>query len=187
VATAAAAAVDGIVEALSLRSVVESQFENRGCAGLRAAILASGERWEVRLREEPELRRLPATLAAVVLAHGNAAVAHQGDCRIILIRQGVVCCRTTDHVQRTDDGRRVVTRHFGAQSNPEVHAWEIAADDLLLLTAGVHDVLSEDEVVRCIGPAGPLADQIDDLVERAKRRGGKDPLTALALRIPPRA
>ena len=174
---AARVVLDGTVDALGQPSAYRSTIEKPACARLRGAILAASQAWD------PSSTGLSTTLAAILLETDHAAVAHIGDCRVLQLRAGAALRRTTDHLVRTREGRTMVDRIVGPNSNPHVEAWPTTPGDIFLLTAEVHYVVSEKEVLASLARHPNLSSAINDLIELAGRRGGRDYPTAVAVRV----
>ena len=181
---AARVVLEGTVEALHQPSVYRSKIEKPACARLRGAILAASQAWDPSWHASSTSPGLGTTLAAMLVDTDYAAVAHIGDCRVLQLRDGAAIRRTTDHLARTREGRTTVDRIVGPNSNPHVEAWPTAPGDTVLLTAEVHYVVSEKEILASLARHPNLSSAINDLIELAGRRGGRDYPTAVAVRIP---
>jgi serine/threonine protein phosphatase PrpC len=181
-AVSARIVLDAIAEALGRPTATASTLERFECARLRGAILAAGEAWDDVSRARPEHSGLGATVAAVLLVDGWAAVAQLGDCRVLQLRKGAGLRRTTEHITLTGDKKALVIRFVGARSNPEVHAWPTEPGDTFVLTAGVHERVHEQLIVDSLR-SGDLSRGIQEITQLAEQRGGSDYLTALGVRI----
>jgi serine/threonine protein phosphatase PrpC len=181
---AARVVLEGTAEALNQPSVYRSSIEKPACSRLRGAILAASQAWDPAWQGTAGSPALGTTLAAILVDTDYAAVAHIGDCRVLQLREGAAIRRTTDHLARTREGRTAVDRIVGPNSNPHVEAWPVAPGDIFLLTAEVHYVVSEKEVLAHLARHPNLASPVNDLIELAGRRGGRDYPTAVAVRVP---
>jgi serine/threonine protein phosphatase PrpC len=175
--------------------------ENPGVALARAfeacnrAILASAA-------ANPDCLGMGTTLVACLLRDGILHVAHVGDSRAYLLRDGQIHRLTRDHSigqalrdsgavtesqLRHVPGRGILTRALGVEETVacDVVAYEWAPDDRLLICSdGVTDLLPDDSVARLLletDAAGPLA-QAEALVVAAVHAGGCDNITALVVR-----
>lgn len=140
------------------------------------------------------------TLTMLLVAGARAAMAHVGDSRLYLLRDGACEQLSTDHTMahelfrqgtltraEASDSRysRVITRCIGTQAMVQVEtlALEVLPDDTFLLCSdglsdqfeGLGEVCSRmaDEQIEAIP---------DDLIRLANERGGPDNITALAVR-----
>lgn len=127
-------------------------------------------------------------------------VAHVGDSRAYLFRTGNLQHLTEDHtwfnqVMRAgvlpanpDDwpNRHVLSQALGASSliAPEVSQLTLQNGDLLLLCSdGLTDMLDDAEITRQLSASMSLADIVQSLVREANRRGGKDNITVIVVRV----
>lgn len=177
--TAARLALDATSASIAAPPPVRSSLEPFECAQLRSAILAAEVLWRERVLADASLRGQGATFAAVMLAGDHAAVAHLGDCRVHQIRNSRFHKKTIDHVLASSTGRRVLARGIGLDSNPHVVSWDIEIDDVFLLSAGVHDVVPEEELLEVLRSSVDFIDAANRLLEIASLRTTRDDLTVL--------
>jgi len=177
--TAARLALDATSASIAASPPVRSSLEPPACAQLRSAVLAAEGLWRERVLADASLRGQGATFAAVVLAGGHAVVAHLGDCRVHQIRNGKVHRKTIDHVLASSTGRRVLARGIGLDSNPHVVPWDIEIDDVFLLSAGVHEVVTDNELLEVLGTSVDFAEAACRLLDLASLRAARDDLTVL--------
>lgn len=183
-------------------------------------VLTAGERDRERLdawlrgalrRTQTRLRRLAAhrgldprlatTFTMACVTGHDLVVAHVGDSRCYLARDGGLERLTVDHTlaQRlVDEGQ---LRPEDADRSPYGHMLlnalggstdELAVDlrrvrlqpgdQLLLCTDGLTRHLREDELARRLATAGPVEAVVDDLVTTAVARGGSDNVTVVLAR-----
>jgi serine/threonine protein phosphatase PrpC len=147
-------------------------------------------------------RRHPAigltTLTAVVLRGQSYAVAHVGDSRAYLLRGGVFTQLTGDHAVDHPDLQHQLLRCVGADDTLVVDYSQgdlVVGDVFVLLTDGVHNVLSAKRLlalVKATMPANDAAERepADDaqnlsrqLVDAALAAGSTDNATALVVRV----
>ena len=179
---AAHVALEATAASLAASPPVTSTLERRECAQLRTAIVSAEARWFERVAADPSLHGQGATFAAVFLAGGHASVAHLGDCRVHQIRDSQILRKTADHTAQTSSGRRALLRAIGLDSNPHVVSWDAKDEDTFLLTAGVHDLMSEHELLEVVQTSPDPAHATARLLEVASLRGARDYLTALIVR-----
>lgn len=152
-------------------------------------------------------RRHPAigltTLTAVVLRGQSYALAHVGDTRAYLLRDGRLSRLTSDHVVDHPDLRHQLLRCVGAADSLVVDYSQgdmLAGDLFLLLSDGVHNVLSAKRLDALLKPcriAGKRSAQdvaqaeatVDaqalskQLVDAAIAAGSRDNATAVVVRV----
>lgn len=149
----------------------------------------------------PEYSGMGCTLTLLMVAGGKAAMAHVGDTRLYLQRDGAVDQLSSDHTMAADFVRQakltpeaarthhlscVLTRAIGAQGTVEVESliFEVFPDDVFLLCS---DGLSS--YVETMGTLAPflMRDELDAvpraLVDFANQRGGGDNVTALVVSV----
>lgn len=151
-------------------------------------------------------RRTPmpvgSTLSAVVVKDFQAYIAHVGDSRVMLWRDGILRQLTTDHVQRvpvefptkvafemqeTHPLRDVLTRAIGKNDSLEAEFQSLALrpnDILVLMTDGVYDALSQSDIVRVMREVS-VSHIADTLVSRAIAASAKDNVSAIAFEVMP--
>ena len=157
-----------------------------------------------RARREPRLRGMGTTLVAleVLDAGSTIAVAHAGDSRCYLLRDGELTRLTRDHSlveeqlrageitvdeARKSHLRNIITRVIGSQSqvDPEVTCLRAEPDDLYLLCSDglTRDLVDGDlrGILQCVD--GTLDQGARELVEAANRLGGGDNITVLLVKI----
>jgi serine/threonine protein kinase len=125
------------------------------------------------------------TLTALVLRGHYYTVAHVGDSRAYLLRDGQAILLTTDHVNTLPDMKHQLRRAVGAEDTVKVDYVQGAAqvgDVFVLLTDGVHGMIqpSRLEVFAQEGDAQSMSEQ---MVTAAVDLGGQDNASAVVVRI----
>jgi protein phosphatase len=141
------------------------------------------------------------TLTAAYLGEDDLAIAHVGDSRAYLVRDGVLKRLTRDHslvgelVQRgklTEEQaaehpqRSIITRALGPEPDVEVDTWTYpvrAGDVLLLCSDGLTSMVSEEEVSTIVSRASSLPQAGDELIAAANAAGGRDNITVVLFRV----
>lgn len=145
------------------------------------------------------------TMVCAAIQNGQVTVANVGDSRAYRLREGELVQLSYDHSEAqqlvdhgfvTKDEARyltqshTVTRYFGV--DPEEFAVEATfaetfeaqeGDMLLLCSDGLTDMLSDEEICRTLDPKQSAAENAKQLVEKAKKAGGKDNITLILLQI----
>jgi PPM family protein phosphatase len=155
---------------------------------------------EVRLRKTGHLHQMGSTIAALQFLDGEAVVAHVGDSRVYRLRDGVVEQLTADHSLYAELKRsgmddlppreqcqygHVITRALGMEGDirPDLRRELPRRGDVYLVcTDGLFEKLEPADLARVLA-AGSAEDACRQLVEEAYRRGGKDNITAVVVRI----
>ncbi|MCC7071059.1 MAG: cyclic nucleotide-binding domain-containing protein [Deltaproteobacteria bacterium] len=140
------------------------------------------------------------TLVLMLIANGRGMMAHVGDSRLYMVRQGQIHQLTEDHSYTSEMIKRgkmtreqarqspysnVITRAVGIQKNVQVDTLVfdiIPGDTFLLCSDGLHGYAEDPN---------DLADMLSDvdldklpqkLIEMANTRGGKDNISAVVIR-----
>ena len=189
------AAKDGKVLTQDLLGIMEQAVGN-ACA----AIFQKG-------KAEADKRGMGTTISALLLAGERAFIAHVGDSRIYMVRQGQVIQLTEDHslinelIRRgkvTKEGlgrspysayKNAVTRAVGVYETVQVDTMDLEVlpgDQFLLCSDGLHSYLDDKQIVEFLS-APQLTTVPQKLVDLANERGGQDNITAVVIRIAPLA
>ena len=160
---------------------------------------ASGRVFEEGKRRQAE--GMTTTLVVCALRHGMAFLAHVGDSRILLSREGELRQLTEDHSMvnqliargqmdpshaQSSPYRNVITRAIGLYPTvqADLMALELVdGDRLLLCSDGLSDVVSPDTIQEIMGPNE--TDKAADLLIQAAHSGGApDNVTAIVVDPP---
>lgn len=132
-------------------------------------------------------------VAVGLLKHQSLTIAHVGDVRVYLWRQGQLTMLTKDHSWAVEFGegtemmRHVLSRALGPNDEvePDIYSCSVDVGDVIVFcTDGVWAALPEEEMARIIAHASPktLAAR---LVQAAHKRDASDNATALAIVVLP--
>jgi serine/threonine protein phosphatase PrpC len=165
--------------------------------------LRTTDRWvEQAAGRRPEFRGMGTTLTMAYVNDRTLFVAHAGDSRCYLFRQGRLECLTRDHTLVAElvkagtltpdqaahhEMRNVVLNSVGGGNSavkPEVHKHTVEAGDLLLLcTDGLTGMVPDDDIAAMLAPGSDPGQICKALVDEANRRGGKDNITVVVGRF----
>ncbi len=125
------------------------------------------------------------TLTALVLRGHQYTVAHVGDSRAYLLRDGQATQLTTDHVNELADMKHQLRRAIGAEVTVKVdyvQGTTQAGDIFILLTDGVHGMIQPGRlpVFAQDGDAQTISEQ---MVTAAVDLGGQDNASAVVIRV----
>jgi PPM family protein phosphatase len=141
------------------------------------------------------------TLTAAYLDDARLAIAHVGDSRAYLFRDGELTRLTQDHslvdelvrqgklteAQAAEHPQRsIITRALGPEPEVEVDTWTYpvrTGDVLLLCSDGLTSMVSEDRVAQILGSADSLKAVADELIKEANEAGGRDNITVVLSRF----
>jgi PPM family protein phosphatase len=168
---------------------------------LMAAVRLANTRVLEAMRKDARLRGMGTTVVACLADEDTMSVAHVGDSRAYLVRDGRLSRLTNDHswvFEQVQAGmlteeeaekhplRNVITRALGGALSVSPDASEVASksgDVYLLCSDGLTGMLPEEEILRVVN------DNIDDLeracqelIDRANEHGGLDNVTAILVK-----
>lgn len=173
-------AVEVVAELEDKRRITEA-------AVVGAVVAANGQ---VHEPERPRRQRMGTTLTVVALADWTAHVAHVGDTRAYLFRDGQLTRWTSDHTVAAEarfggNGGRAnstLTRSLGIAEAVEVdHATHSlqSGDRLLLSSDGLHDQLDDEVIAEILAQHDHADECADALLERGLGTDPTDNLTVL--------
>lgn len=166
---------------------------------LKAAFRLANRGIAARAAEAADLRGMATTACALLVDRRSASVAHVGDSRAYLFRQGALQQVTRDHswveeqvragvmtatAAREHPWRNVVTRALSGGDDPEVDVVDVPlmpGDRILLCSDGLSGTVSHDELARQVAAGGGLEHLCEALVAAANAAGGPDNITVLVL------
>jgi PPM family protein phosphatase len=148
-------------------------------------------------RTEHERAGMGTTLTAMYVDGAELAVAHVGDSRAYLFRDGELELLTQDHtlvgelVKRgklTEEQaaehpqRSIITRALGIDADVEVDTWTYsgrAGDIVLLCSDGLTSMISEDQIADILAHESNLDTAAARLIDEANEAGGRDNITVI--------
>jgi protein phosphatase len=167
---------------------------------LKTSIRFANQKLLEHAKAQADCEGMATTVVAVLVEDTIAEVAHVGDSRLYLVRDGELRGVTSDHswvneqVQsgvidsdqaRNHPLRNVVTRALGGKPDLEVdvQAFELRPGDRLLLCSdGLTSMVNDEEILRVMLAGDGGVDQVEELVEAANRGGGEDNITTILLK-----
>jgi serine/threonine protein phosphatase PrpC len=197
-----------VASGLACQTISEIYFATPGSPGeaLNAAFQTANQRIFAYATERPECHGMGTTAVAVAVVGNIAWLANIGDSRIYLLRDSRIYQMSqddslvaqmvrdgliTDEQARSHEDRNVLIRALGTK--PEVQlacvpeAFECrAGDSFLLCTDGLHDLVSEQEMLQAASSCR-AAVAAERLIEMANARGGGDNVSVVlvAVNLPP--
>jgi PPM family protein phosphatase len=169
---------------------------------LRDAMLDANGAVFAKARTDSALTGMGTTLTAGTLAAGGTLIlAHVGDSRGYLLRDGELRRLTTDHShvqelvddgQLTDDEaavhpmRNIVTRALGIDETVDVDVYPVelrVEDRVLLCSDGLTDMVHEDVIAAELRREPDPAVAAHKLVDRANAAGGVDNITVVVVAV----
>ncbi len=153
-------------------------------------------------RNDKQRRGMGTTLSMMLFSGTGAFIAHVGDSRIYLIREGQVHQLTVDHSLINEQLKRgtitkeearkakyknVITRAVGIQERVRVdtlHMDVLPFDRFLLCSDGLHGYLRSGDIEKFIEEEGEVSSLPGRYIDLANERGGKDNITVVFLEMP---
>jgi PPM family protein phosphatase len=154
-----------------------------------------------RSQTDHERAGMGTTLTAAYLDDAALAIAHVGDSRAYLFRDGSLERLTQDHSlveelvrqqkltpeQAAEHPQRsIITRALGPEENVEVDTWTYpvrAGDVLLLCSDGLTSMVPESRVAEILAASSSLSAAADALIDEANAAGGRDNITVVLFRL----
>jgi serine/threonine protein phosphatase PrpC len=186
-------AVDEFHEALPDEGSAEERLTNR--------IRAANRRIYDLSQTEHEHAGMGTTLTAAYVEDDHLAVAHVGDSRAYIFREGELVRLTQDHSlveelvrqgKLTEEQaaehpqRSIITRALGIEGDVEVDTWSYpvrAGDVVLLCSDGLTSMIGEEQIVRVLDGETSLDRAADGLIAAANDAGGRDNITVVLFRL----
>jgi len=133
-----------------------------------------------------ELAGMATTLSALVLRGARYYIAHIGDSRIYLLRDGRFTRLTSDHVWDRPDMRHVLSRAIGLDAHLAMDYAEDhlqAGDVFLLVSDGVWEPLGDRAMRDLLAQHDDCQAAAQAFAEAALAQGGQDNASALVVRV----
>ena len=170
---------------------------NRLASAIRAANdVIHRESWS-----RPDFAGMGTTVVAALLREEVLAIAHVGDSRLYLIRNGTIQALTTDHSWVAEQilkglmteeeaerspRRNIVTRALGVESSVDVELTEVpvkSGDMLLLCSDGLTRDVRQDDLLHILKGSEDLPTMSDRLIAMANEAGGDDNTTVVVVAL----
>jgi serine/threonine protein phosphatase PrpC len=168
---------------------------------LQSAVLQAHQAVYQRGQTEQDKQGMGTTLDVVLVAGAEAFVAHVGDSRTYLVRDGRSSQITTDHTvaevlviegkltieeAQVSPLRTILVNAIGVSADVGVEMAHVTlkrGDRILLCSDGLHDYFPvEEEIAQRISAEKP-GEALQEMVELAKTRGGHDNITGVAVLV----
>ncbi len=170
---------------------------NRLASAIRAANdVVHHESWN-----SPDYAGMGTTVVAALLHEEVLAIAHVGDSRIYLVRNGTIHALTTDHSWVAEQilkgfiteeeaerspRRNIVTRALGVESTVDVELAEVpvkSGDMLLLCSDGLTRGVHPNDILHILSESEDLPTMSDRLIAMANEAGGDDNTTVVIVAL----
>src|SRR6188474_2252205 len=167
---------------------------------LRESLTRANARIFSEAQSNPELRGMGTTTSVLAVRDHHGWLAHVGDSRIYLVRNGTIQQLTDDHSlvatmvreglltsqeAETHPRRNVLQRSMGVAEDVEIDVrgpFELREGDTFILCSdGLHGVVKEQELQEIA--AGTIEEAADEFLRRALERGAPDNVTVIVARV----
>ena len=185
---------------------VKAQYLGSESADIPTALRESLSRANARIFSEaqsnPDLRGMGTTTSVLAVRNGEGWLAHVGDSRIYMVRDGDIKQLTDDHSlvatmvreglltsqeAETHPRRNVLQRSMGVAEDVDIDVRgpiELREGDTFILCSdGLHGLVKEDELKEVA--ALNIEEAADEYLRRALERGAPDNVTVIVARVEP--
>jgi len=164
------------------------------------ALKRANEALFLRSISDSQLRGMGTTLTAIKFDERYANLAHVGDSRAYLVREGKLCQLTSDHswvqeqvrsgVLTAEEARlhplkNIITRSMGHEREVTVDLFKEEyriGDRYLLCSDGMTNMVEDDEILATVTQEAPEP-AVRRLIQRAKEEGGLDNITVIVVAL----
>ncbi len=193
---------ENVIRSIKDKPLADNQNLSREVQILNESLLLANQVIYEAANSQPEYFGMGTTVASLLLGRENIAIAHVGDSRIYLIRENSIERLTEDHSLVMEQLKRgiisaeeaeksemknIITRALGAEEllTPTVDELIPFNNDLFLICSdGLTDLVTDDELLEIILKSRHLLDQaVQNLIDKANEKGGKDNITAILVNI----
>jgi serine/threonine protein phosphatase PrpC len=169
---------------------------------LKAAFRLANRRIAATIADSQDLRGMATTASAILHGPTHSCVAHIGDSRVYMLREGALTQLTHDHswveeqvragtltpaAARQHPWRNVVTRALSGGEDPDIDVVEIQpqqGDRYLLCSDGLFGVVPDEKLGALVADrSASLEDICGKLIDAANAAGGPDNITAMLLQV----
>jgi protein phosphatase len=177
--------------------------DGSGSSEERLADLVRDANQQIYHRSRSELGRegMGTTLTAAYLDASRLAIAHVGDSRAYLFRDGELTRLTQDHSlvdelvrqgKLTEEQaaehpqRSIITRALGPEPDVDVDTWTYpvhGGDVVLLCSDGLTSMVSEERIKEILQSSSSLDEAGNRLIDEANEAGGRDNITVVLFRV----
>jgi PPM family protein phosphatase len=152
--------------------------------------------------QKKEFQGMATTVVSIMVEDGKAQVAHVGDSRAYLVREGRLIQLTSDHSwvneqlrtgaitsqqARNHPYRNIVTRALGGPNPVDVDVIEETVqegDIILLCSDGLNTMIPDEEILEIIvRNNGDIEKACQELISTANENGGEDNVTAVLVKF----
>ena len=194
-------AIEGVLQRLHQKEAAESTHGlDRPWTSVLNEVVQEVNAEVFQAAQQPETAGMGTTLTVALLAGPTLFLAHVGDSRLYLLRNGEFQQLSQDHSWVAEEvargaltpeeaqshrRRNLLTRSLGTEPEVQVDTMEVnlqEGDTLLLCSDGLHSLVSDEEIAQMLARE-PAQAAAQALVNRANDFGSKDNITVIVARI----
>ncbi len=195
-----------VASAIALKRIIEADRPYASASdaefALQSSLLAANALLAETVFEHPELTGMGTTVSAILRSGSQVALAHIGDSRVYLLRDGKLKQITADHtfVQRLVDSgritpeeaavhprRSVLMRVLGdVDASPEIDTAVLdtkPGDRWLLCSDGLSSYVSDDKIEHVLLTVPLVKDAADRLIKESLDQGAPDNVTVIIVDV----
>jgi protein phosphatase len=190
-----------VASRMAVESFDEGLPQGSPAEGLTHIVEHANRRIHERSQSDAQRAGMGTTVTAAYVGEGEVTIAHVGDSRAYLLREGDLIRLTRDHslvgelVARgklteeqaeTHPQRSVITRALGPEPDVQVDVQAYQArggDRFLLCSDGLTSMIPEARVKQILEQSSGLEDAGRELIAAANDAGGRDNITVLLFRL----
>lgn len=151
--------------------------------------------------KNPKLHGMGTTVTACVIDKGQLTIAHVGDSRLYLLRNGEILQMTKDHslvemliengtITKEDaknhPQKNVITRAIGTANTIDTDTYEFSVkegDIILLCSDGLTNMVDEEKILSIVWGENSFENLAQKLIKEAENAGGLDNITAVLIKL----
>jgi protein phosphatase len=192
------------VEALAgaVKGMGQEEDDARVRERIRAAIGGANAQIHQASLENPLQRGMGTTLTAAIVRGNRIQFFQVGDSRGFIARRGKLNQMTKDHsligqlledkvitpedAESLEGGRNIILQALGPDPNVKIDGTESTLEDgdiVVLCTDGLHGSVKHKDLEETVAGATDSAKLCEDLVGKARDRGGPDNITVIAVAV----
>jgi PPM family protein phosphatase len=191
-----------VASRMAVESFEPAQRSDESAEGfLRRIVEAANERIHRQAELDTSASGMGTTLTAALVEGDEVSLAHVGDSRAYLYRDGELRLLTSDHSlveelrrqgrltdeQASDHPQRsIITRALGPEAEVEIDTMTLSArpgDVYLICSDGLTSMIKEERIGTVLGETDDLDTAASQLVREANAAGGRDNITVVAFRL----
>lgn len=150
--------------------------------------------------EKDEYTNMGTTFLAAVICEGKVYIAHVGDCRLYIIRDGSIRQVTSDHtyvmelvksgmISREEAAvhpeRNIITRALGVDDDVYIDGLfqNLLPEDIVIICSdGLYEMIDDDKILEIVSDKNlNLECKADKLIDAANLGGGKDNISVVLI------